>query len=153
MLTDGPSELPESLQSWPNVGRSFPSSGSSQGWFRYLMCTPNTRTYTFFNMGRMDIAPPYYHSVSSAFIEAKREVTNYLASNPDGPITNGSWSITPQYNSIEIYVQNSKGIMTYGVLETALSGLTAWMLRGYNTRQWPIVFQINDGETGEMGIG
>ena len=147
------SQLLDNLQSWPNVGQLFPVSGSSQGWFRYLMCTPNTQTYTFFNMGRMDVVPPYYRSVSSTFIEAKREVTNYLASNPDGPITNGSWSTTPPYNNIEVYVQDSKGTMTYGVLEAALTGLTAWMLRGYNNREQPIVFQINDGDNGEVGVG
>ena len=42
--------------------------------------------------------------------------------------------------------------MTWGILESALMGL-ADMSLNYNKGNFPLVFQINDGVHGEVGIG
>lgn len=43
--------------------------------------------------------------------------------------------------------------MTYGILGAALSALSEWMTFGYDWEQKPMVFQINDGNWGELGVG
>lgn len=55
---------------------------------------------------------------------------------------------------IEIYVQDSKGTLTYGVLLSALTGLREVADRYVaNDESKSVVFQVNDGEWGEVGIG
>ncbi len=49
-------------------------------------------------------------------------------------------------------MQNSVGKMTYGILHSAMNGL-AEMASAFIHYQTTIVFQINDGKWGEVGIG
>lgn len=54
---------------------------------------------------------------------------------------------------------NSVGLLTFGVLKSALLGLLQFMewstfaSGGYNKGDGPMVFQINDGQWGEVGMG
>ena len=58
----------------------------------------------------------------------------------------------PPNTNIEIGVQNAVGTMTYGVLQSALIGLKN-AASNYNPTNAPMLFQINDGQWGELGIG
>jgi len=129
-------------------------SGSSEDWMKYLWCTTNTTTYTFFGIGMMTPAPPasHHYDVNGALFSAVHTVSTYLQSNKDGPIAGGNWTVSPPGTNIEIFVQNSVGGMTYGILDSALSGL-AEMASAFAHHQTTIVFQINDGKWGEVGIG
>lgn len=93
----------------------------------------------------MEPKPSY--SLSTAPHRAEQELTPYRAASVDGRIPNGWWSTTPQDTNVEVYVQNSgKGTMTYGILHSALAGLSSFMSKGYNWVEGPFVFQVNDGE-------
>ena len=59
--------------------------------------------------------------------------------------------MTPSNTNVYMQVQDSKGKMTWGILESALTGLQLAALNYGPTS--PMVFQINDGEWGEVGIG
>lgn len=129
-------------------------SGSKDDWMEYLWCTPNTTTYTFFSIGMMTPGPPsaQKYDVNGALSSAITTVSIYLQSNKDGPIAGGNWTVSPPGSNVEIYVQNSVGRMTYGILQSAMSGLTE-MASAFIHHQTTIVFQINDGKWGEVGIG
>ena len=58
----------------------------------------------------------------------------------------------PPNTNIEIGVYNSVGTVTYGIMGSALSGL-AEAASNYDTDNGPMVFQINDGDWGEVGVG
>jgi hypothetical protein len=52
------------------------------------------------------------------------------------------------------------GLLTFGILHSALSGLLQYMqwgsegdVQGYNKGNSPIVFQISDGQWGTVGLG
>lgn len=47
----------------------------------------------------------------------------------------------------------SKGILTRGVLVAALVGLGQYVDGGYDPENMPMVFQVNHGQFGEVGIG
>lgn len=134
----------------------FPESGSSQSWLKYLYCTPLTKTYTFFNIAELTPAPgtgtgtPGYRNVWAAFDQAAANITE-LAQH-DGDIPNGAWTTNPPNTNIQIRVQNAKGRLTYGTLGAALTGL-ATASANYNPQNNPMLFQINDGQWGEVGIG
>lgn len=49
-------------------------------------------------------------------------------------------------------MRDNVGKMTYGILEAALTGLLV-AVQNYNKGNYPMVFQINDGAWGEVGIG
>ena len=61
--------------------------------------------------------------------------------------------MTPPATNIQVYAQSSKGILTWGILVAALTGLGQYVNGTYDFGDNPIVFQINDGEWGEVGIG
>lgn len=74
--------------------------------------------------------------------------------NQDGSIPDkGYWSTQPAGTNIKISVINAKGQLTYGILGSALTGLSQFIDVGYNHDRNPIVFQVNDGAWGEVGIG
>ena len=52
-----------------------------------------------------------------------------------------------------VYAQSSKGILTWGILVAALTGLGQYVDGGYDFGSNPMVFQINEGQLGEVGIG
>lgn len=143
-----PSLLPATALTTPE------KTGSSEAWMDYLWCTPNTTTYTFFSIGIVTPAPPasQKYDVNGALSSATTTASTYLQSNIDGPIAGGNWTVSPPGTNIEIFVQNSKGKMTYGILNSAMSGL-AEMASAFIHHQTTIVFQINDGKWGEVGIG
>ncbi len=118
----------------------------------YLWCTPNTTTYTFFGVGTVDPQPTQWYNTKGALLQAVASLKFLLDHNSDSPLTGGQWSISPPTTEIDIYVQNSKGTMTYGVLLAALEGLSR-VAELYIHEKKTMVFQINDGKWGELGIG
>ncbi|CAF9925789.1 MAG: hypothetical protein HETSPECPRED_005933 [Heterodermia speciosa] len=133
---------------------TLPASGSDQPWEGNLWCTPGTKTYVFFNMGEM-IPPPYqWRDYKGALHQARDQVKDHLMNNQDGSIPDkGYWSTQPAGTNIKISVINAKGQLTYGILGSALTGLSQFIDVGYNHDRNPIVFQVNDGAWGEVGIG
>lgn len=127
---------------------------STEPWLGNLWCTPGTSTYTFFNLGET-IPPPYqWRDYKGALHQAVAQVQDYLSSNPDGPLPDsGFWTTEPAGTNIKISVRNSKGALTYGILGSALTGLSQFQDQGYNHDRNPFVFQVNDGVWGEVGIG
>jgi len=115
-----------------------------------------TKTYTFFGIGELNVkegmAQPRYRNLYHAFDQARISVSDTIATNgKDGPI-DGLFTMRPSNTNIEIGVQSAVGTMTYGVLQSALSGL-AEAATNYNPTNAPMLFQINDGEWGELGYG
>ncbi|CAD6583666.1 MAG: hypothetical protein ASARMPRED_001467 [Alectoria sarmentosa] len=140
----------------------LPDSGSNQPWLRYLWCIPGTRTYLFLNNGRLEPPPLTYRDVRGALAQATVQAQNNLTQHGDGPITghyNGfmtpgfNWYMTAPATNFQIYAQSSKGVLTWGVLVAALTGLGQYVNGTYDYGDDPIVFQINDGQWGEVGIG
>ena len=80
----------------------------------------------------------------------------------DGPIRsayNGymtpgfDWYVTPPATNIQVWVASEKGVLTWGILVAALTGLEQFVVDNYDFGENPIVFQVNDGPGGEVGIG
>lgn len=61
--------------------------------------------------------------------------------------------MSPPSTNFQVYAQSSKGILTWGVLVAALKGLGHYVSYFYDLGNYPLVFQINDGQWGEVGIG
>ena len=96
--------------------------------------------------------PPGYRNLYQAFNQAAISVSDTIEANGgDGPLSDG-WTMRPPNTNIEIGVQSAVGTMTYGVLESALTGLK-YATSNYNPTNAPMLFQINDGRWGELGIG
>ena len=142
-------------QSDYQLGTGFSNSGSSDKWFQYLYCSVGTKTYTFFGLGDMTPAAgapqPGYRNVYGAFTQAAATVQQALNERGDGPI-GGGWKFIQQDTNIELEVQDSVGKITYGILNAFLDGMANAALN-YNPTNAPMVFQINDGQWGEVGIG
>lgn len=139
----------------------LPDSGSNQPWFKYLWCIPGTETYLFLNRGRLYPPPLTYRDVRGALAQAIVQAQSNLTQHGDGPITGHydgfmtpsfNWYVTPSATNVQVYAQSSKGILTWGVLVAALTGLGQYV-HYYDFGKDPIVFQINDGRWGEVGIG
>ena len=64
-----------------------------------------------------------------------------------------NWYTTPPATNFQVYAQSSKGVLTWGVLAAAMTGLGQYVNDTYDFGDYPIVFQINDGQWGEVGIG
>ena len=123
---------------------------NTEQWFGQLWCTPGTTTYTFFNMG--EIIPPALQYTN--YGGALQSAIDQLKGIPDGHIPDrGYWTVQPPGTNLKISVINSKqGQWTYGILSSVLSGLLQFVDAGYHDGN-PIVFQGNDGQWGEIGIG
>ena len=142
---------------------ALPASGSSDPWMTYLWCTPGTKTYTFFSNGRLIPPPLTYHSVQGALQGAIMAVQDWIVQHGDGPIQSrpedakmgisGEWYMTPPNWNMQVFARSQKGVLTYGILGAALLGLQQYVLSGYDRSNDPLVFQINDGKWGEVGIG
>ena len=126
---------------------------STEPWLGYLWCTPGTLTYTFFTPGELAPPPLTWRDPARALHQAVAQVQDYLSSNPDGPISDGFWGTQPAGLNIKIGVRSSKGETTYGILGSALTGLSQFQDLGYNSAKLPLVFQVNDGVWGEVGRG
>lgn len=140
----------------------LPSSGSNQPWLKYLWCVPNTKTYLFLNNGRLEPPPLTWRDTRGALAQATAQAQNNLTQHGDGPITGHysgfmtpgfNWYMTPPATNFQVYAQSSKGVLTWGILVAALTGLGQYVNGGYDFGNSPIVFQINDGQWGEVGIG
>ena len=135
---------------------SLPPFGSRQQWLKYLYCTPGTKTHVFFNFGGMNPAPGSgtaiagYRDVYGAFNEAAAAVDPMVQN--DGPVANGAWSHQGVFTNIEVGVKSQVGSLTCGILKSAFRGL-ADVSANYNPQNFPVLFQINDGDWGEVGIG
>ncbi|KAF6219247.1 hypothetical protein HO133_005072 [Letharia lupina] len=140
----------------------LPDSGSNQPWLKYLWCIPGTQTYLFLNNGRLLPPPLTYRDVRGALSQAAVQAQNNLTQHGDGPITGHysgfmtpgfNWYMTPPATNFQVYAQSSKGVLTWSVLVAALKGLGQYVNNTYDFGDVPIVFQINDGQWGEVGIG
>ena len=134
----------------------------------YLWCTPGTNTYTFFNIGEMT-QPPLTGTgnLTQALVTSIGQIETWLASNPDGPVYQPGQEQTHYWYTDEndgsdyvVFAEGRKtGTLTFGILHSALTGLLQFMqagqiaASGYDKGSSPIVFQINDGQWGEVGIG
>ena len=141
--------------------KDLPESGSNQPWFKYLWCVPRTKTYLFINNGRLEPPPLAYRYIHYDLIQAYAQANDELTQFGDGPITppyNGymtpdySWSSTFPAANTEVQMQSSKGVLTRGIIVSALMGLLEYA-ENYDDENMPMVFQINDGQWGEVGIG
>lgn len=54
---------------------------------------------------------------------------------------------------MQVYAQSEKGVLTWGILVSAMTGLRQYVDNTYDFGDYPIVYQINDGQWGEVGIG
>ncbi|KAL6722013.1 hypothetical protein ACLMJK_001118 [Lecanora helva] len=137
------------------LGTGLSNSGSDQEWFKYLYCTVGTKTYTFFGLGELNPAAGpdslRYHNVYSAFTQAAATVQFQAQQQGDGPIGDG-WKFLQSDTNVVLEVKDSKGKITYGILHSFLTGMADATLN-YNPDNQPMVFQINDGQWGEVGIG
>lgn len=148
-------ETLDSAKIAPNALTEPPAlSGSSEHWMDYLWCTNGTKTYTFFGVGVMTPGQPagYAYNVAGAMAAAQAATAEYLTSHEDGPIEGGNWTMSPPGTDVEIYIQNSKATMTYGIMDSALKGLLE-VATHFMNKQTTMVFQINDDHWGEVGIG
>lgn len=141
--------------------KDLPESGSNQPWFKYLWCVPGTKTYLFLNNGRLEPPPLTSSFIHYALIQAAAEAKTELAELGDGPITapyNGymtpdySWAFTVPATNTEVQMQSSKGVLTRGIMVSAWTGLLQYA-DDYNRERMPMVFQVNDGQWGEVAIG
>lgn len=93
------------------------------------------------------------YDVSGALQQAVVKIDRYINHTGDGPIDQGKWSSIFPNTNVELYVQNhAKKKVTYGILGSVFSGLAEAAI-DYKHKSAPILFQINDGKWGELGIG
>lgn len=114
----------------------------------YLWCTPGTNTYTFFSLKYLTPPPLDYINFTLAVSATLASLTDHTDTFlPEGSYTNNQ----PGFN-VQVYVEDSnKEKVTYGILTSALSGLNQFMASYHNNQ--PIIFQVNDGQWGEVGRG
>ena len=78
------------------------------------------------------------------------------ANQQDIAVPDGGFTVDPAGTNVQVHMENSnKGKLTWGIVNSALIGLWQF-LSVYGTgssNQNPIVFQVNDGQWGEVGIG
>lgn len=123
---------------------------------RYVWCTVNTKTYTFFDFGEMNPYPQGYFNVYEALNQAKVQAHNALLANGDTGFNKDGldvgWGAYLPNTNVSISVRDNVGKMTYGILDSALTGLLV-AVQNYDKGNYPMVFQINDGAWGEVGSG
>lgn len=119
---------------------------------KYLWCSVDTQTYTFFNFGDVSAAPEQYYNVYEGLNQAVVNAHTHVQGWGDGGLVLGSYSLRPPNTTVYVNVQDSVGKMTWGIMGAALSGL-ANMVQNFDKMNAPLVFQINDGQHGEVGVG
>lgn len=111
----------------------------------------------FFQLPEMTPPPLDDYSVAQAFNMTQTSFSNQA----DQTVPEGSFTVNPAGTNVQVHMENSgkNGQLTWGIVESALSGLGAWATEynnacnaGYGACN-PIVFQVNDGQWGEVGIG
>lgn len=114
----------------------------------YVWCTPGTKTYTFFALKYLTPPPLDYMSFGDAISATLASLSNQA----DMAIPDGQYTSDPAGFNVQVYVENSnKGKVTYGILNSALTGLSQFLTAYHNND--PIIFQVNDGQWGEVGRG
>ena len=120
----------------------------------YLWCTVGTQTYTFFSFTEIDPAPQGTYNATDGLSTALGIAQERLGQG-DGDMES-PWAPSLDSN-IRVFVQNSKGKMTWGILTSALQGLmeasAGFNKFGTDSHQVPMIFQVNDGGWGETGMG
>lgn len=135
---------------------ALPLSGSHEQGMDYVWCTPGTKTYTFFALRFLTPPPiPYYN-----FTLAVQAALVSLSNQADMKIPYGAYTNNPAGYNTQIHVENSGGgELTYGILNSALTGLSQFQNTYQNPgpitapNNDPIIFQVNDGQWGEVGRG
>ena len=116
-----------------------------------MWCTPGTETYLFF--GSYSLTPPPLDYMD--FAKAINETGSSYANQQDITVPDGGFTVDPAGTNVQVHMENSKGKLTWGIVNSALAGLyqflSVYAAGGQN--QSPIVFQVNDGQWGEVGIG
>ena len=117
-----------------------------------MWCTPGTYTYVFF--GSWYLTPPPNDYIN--FVDAINQTGSSYSNQADIHIPDGSFTVDPAGTNVQVHMENShKNELTWGIVNSALIGLWQF-LSVYATgqkNQNPIVFQVNDGKWGEVGIG
>ncbi|KAL6721977.1 hypothetical protein ACLMJK_001082 [Lecanora helva] len=136
----------------PPMPQSLTETGSDQDSMRYMWCTPGTKTYTFF--GARYLTPPPLDYMN--FPVALNETGSSYSNQADVDVPDGGFTVDPAGTNVQIHMENSGGgKLTWGIVNSALAGLWQF-LSVYGTasqNQNPLVFQVNDGAWGEVGIG
>ena len=118
-----------------------------------MYCTPGTSTYVFFWQPEMDPPPVPYIGIAQAFNMTSDSYSNQV----DMTVPGGSFSSNPAGTNVQVHMENVKnGQLTWGIVRSALSGLTTWNTQYNNYCRGactPIVFEVNDGQWGEIAIG
>ena len=119
---------------------------------QFMWCTPGTNTYTFF--GQFALTPPPLDNVN--FAAAINMTGSSYANQADIEVPDGSFTVDPAGTNAQVHMENSNNNkLTWGIVNSALIGLGQF-LSVYNTGsayEYPLVFQVNDGNWGEVGIG
>lgn len=120
------------------------ASATCQLEYKYLYCTPGTKTYIFF--GTLPSSPNKPDEYASTLKDVTAFVAKHIHDSGDGLLQNGDQYFITSGSPVQIYAQDApRHNLTYGVLGAALRGLAAWMAapaNGYSDA----TFQINDGE-------
>lgn len=107
--------------------------------------------------------PLTYRNIHAALEEAIVDIRAIIDEKGDGPVLaspidasmgiSGVWYTQPGANHMRVHAAGREWILTYGVLGASLTGLLQYVDAGFDKSGDPIVFQINDGNWGEVGIG
>ncbi len=118
-----------------------------------MFCTPGTSTYIYFWLPNMDPPPVPYMGIAQAFNMTR----DSYSKQEDMTVPGGSFFVNPAGTNVQIHMENAnKGQLTWGIVESALSGLAILNTRynnGCNGGCAPMVFEVNDGRWGEIAIG
>ena len=127
-------------------------TGSNQQGMSFMWCTPGTKTYTFFGVWFLTPPPLDYMN----FAVALNETGQSYANQADIYVPDGGFTVTPANTSVQVHMENSNGgKLTWGIVNSALEGLYEFLsvYESGTKNQNPLVFQVNDGAWGEVGIG
>lgn len=131
---------------------SLPETGSDQSGYAYMWCTQDTMTYTFFSQLEFETPPTDQY----IFRDAVNGTMVQYADQADIWIPDGGFTSNVAAKNIQVHFENSKGgKLTWGIANAALRGINefyqAYSDQTYNNL--PIIFQVNDGAWGTIGIG
>lgn len=119
---------------------------------QFMWCTPGTKTYTFF--GQWYLTPPPLDYMN--FTAAINATGESYANQKDISVPGGGFTVDPAGTNVEVHMENAhKGTLTWGIVNSALVGLYQFLsvYGDGSTNQYPMAFQVNDGDWGEIGIG
>lgn len=137
--------------------KPYPETGSSKPEFKYMWCQPGTSTYIFFYYPETSPPPTDWYDINTAF----NKTHEYASIQKDLRIVDGGLTVNPTGTFMQIHMENyNDGEFTWGIAGSALLGLT-YLTKNYpgncnnvpNGACGPMIFQVNDGDWGEIGIG